>query len=98
MTPVNDGLRRLSHHCPGRELTDHTFQSTPLVHEAYLRLAGQNPPDWQTRTHPVGIAAFAGLMIEDTSQVPGISPAIVKRGWVTARVRLFDATVGEAPA
>ena len=149
-------LRRLAHHYLQRERSDHTLQSTALVHEAFLRLAGQNPPQWQNRAHFFGIAAhvmrqilveyarahsaakrggvnsckvtldealdlpqridvdvialdgalnrlneldpqqsrivelrfFAGLTIEDTSEVMGISPATVKRDWTSARAWL----------
>jgi RNA polymerase sigma factor (TIGR02999 family) len=165
MPLVYDELRRLAHHYLRRERADHTLQSTALVHEAYLRLAGQNAPQWQNRAHFFGIAAhimrqilveyargrnadkrggsaltltldeavaisqgtdvdvvaldkalselsdldaqqgrivelrfFAGLTIEDTSEVLGISPATVKRDWVTARAWLFRAMTGEAPA
>ncbi len=155
---VYDELRRLAHHYLRQERSDHTLQSTALVHEAYMRLAGQHPPMWQSRAHFFGIAArimrqilveyargrgaakrggqacrltldaaiaaptqldvdvveldkaltdlaeldpqqsrivelrfFGGLTIEDTSQVLGISPATVKRDWVTARAWLFRA-------
>jgi len=165
MPLVYDELRRLAHHYLRQERSDHTLQSTALVHEAYLRLAGQNPPQWQNRAHFFGIAAhimrqilveyargrgaakrgggafrlalddaiappqqldvdvveldkaltglaefdpqqsrivelrfFAGLTIEDTSEVLGISPATVKRDWVTARAWLYRAMTGEAPA
>ena len=40
-----------------RERADHTLQPTALVHEAYLRLAGQNRVNWQNRAHFFGIAA-----------------------------------------
>ena len=161
-------LRQLAQHYLRRERSDHTLQSTALVHEAYLRLAGQglagqNAPQWQNRAHFFGIAArlmrqilvehargrgaakrgggatrmtldeslaiaqqnevdvivldkalqeltnldeqqgrivelrfFGGLTIEDTSEVLGISPATVKREWVTARAWLFRAMTGEA--
>jgi RNA polymerase sigma factor (TIGR02999 family) len=164
MPLVYDELRRLAHHYLRQERTDHTLQSTALVHEAYLRLAGENAPQWQNRAHFFGIAAhvmrqilveyarsrgtakrggnatrlaldeslaiqqtdldvvaldkalqelseldarqgrivelrfFAGLTIEDTSEVLGISPATVKRDWITARAWLFRAMTGEAPA
>ena len=165
MPLVYNELRHLAHHYLRNERSDHTLQSTALVHEAYLRLAGQNPPQWQNRAHFFGIAAhlmrqilveharsrstakrggnaprleldesvaglqqtdvdvialdraltelteldaqqgrivelrfFAGLTIEDTSEVLGISPATVKREWVTARAWLFRAMTGEAPA
>jgi len=57
MPLVYDELRRLAHHYLQRERSDHTLQSTALVHEAYLRLAGQNAPQWQNRAHFFGIAA-----------------------------------------
>jgi RNA polymerase sigma factor (TIGR02999 family) len=165
MPLVYDELRCLAHHYLRQERADHTLQSTALVHEAYLRLAGQSPPQWQNRAHFFGIAAhvmrqilveyargrsaakrggnacrltldealelpqpvdvdvlaldkaltelsefdpqqsrivelrfFAGLTIEDTSEVLGVSPATVKRDWVTARAWLYRAMTGEAPA
>jgi len=57
MPLVYDELRRLAHYYLQRERTDHTLQSTALVHEAYLRLAGPNAPQWQNRAHFFGIAA-----------------------------------------
>ncbi len=44
----------------------------------------------------VELRFFGGLTIEDTSEVLGISPATVKREWVTARAWLFRAMTGEA--
>jgi len=154
-------LRRLAQHYLRRERSDHTLQSTALVHEAYLRLAGQNPPQWQNRAHFFGIAAnimrqilveharaqnaakrgggackitldaaldsqqkanvdvisldgaldrlseldpqqsrivelrfFAGLTIEDTAEVIGVSPATVKRDWTSARAWLHREIAG----
>jgi len=162
---VYDELRRLANHYLRQERSDHTLQGTALVHEAYLRLAGENPPAWQNRAHFFGIAAnimrrilveharshnaakrggsavlltlddaiafpqrndldileldralsdlaaldeqqgrivelrfFAGLSIEDTSEVLGISPATVKRDWVTARAWLYREITGETLA
>jgi RNA polymerase sigma factor (TIGR02999 family) len=40
-----------------KERPDHTLQSAALVHEAYLRLAGLNPPHWESRAHFFAIAA-----------------------------------------
>jgi RNA polymerase sigma-70 factor (ECF subfamily) len=57
MPLVYGELRRLAHHYLQRERTDHTLQSTALVHEAYMRLAGKNAPQWQNRAHFFGIAA-----------------------------------------
>lgn len=53
---VYDELRRLARSYLQRERSDHTLQSTALVHEAYLRLVGQNV-SWQNRAHFFGIAA-----------------------------------------
>jgi RNA polymerase sigma factor (TIGR02999 family) len=152
---VYDELRRLARSYLQRERSDHTLQSTALVHEAYLRLVDQNV-SWQNRAHFFGIAAqmmrrilvdhargrnsakrgegvckvtldeeiaragqrdldvialdealtnlarfdpqqsrivelrfFAGLSIEDTSEILQISPATVKRDWAMAKAWLF---------
>jgi RNA polymerase sigma-70 factor (ECF subfamily) len=50
-------LRRLADSCLRHERPGHTLQRTALVHEAYLRLAGDNQPDCQNRAHFLGIAA-----------------------------------------
>jgi RNA polymerase sigma factor (TIGR02999 family) len=39
------------------ERPDHTLQPTALVHEAFLRLVGQDHVAWQNRGHFFGIAA-----------------------------------------
>lgn len=155
MPIVYSELRRMAHSFLQRERSDHTLQSTALVHEAYVRLVGQKLPEWQNRAHFFGVAArlmrqilveyarshradkrggsackvsleesalapqptdldvillddalhdlakldlqqsrivelrfFAGLSIDDTSEVLGISPATVARDWTTARVWL----------
>ena len=54
---VYDELRRLAHHYLQRERSEHTLQSTALVHEAYIRLTGNAPPEWHDRAHFFGIAA-----------------------------------------
>jgi RNA polymerase sigma factor (TIGR02999 family) len=38
----------------------------------------------------VELRFFGGLSIEDASRVLGISPATVKRDWITARIWLYD--------
>ena len=42
-----------------RELPGQTLQATALVHEAYLRLVGDNDPRWNGRAHFFGAAAEA---------------------------------------
>jgi len=43
----------------GGERPDHTLQTTALVNEAYLRLADQTNPSWQSRAHFFAVAARA---------------------------------------
>jgi RNA polymerase sigma factor (TIGR02999 family) len=50
-------LRRLAAVYMRRERSGHTLQATALVHEAYLRLAGQDGISWQNRAHFFGVAA-----------------------------------------
>ena len=50
-------LRRLARHYLSAERSGHTLQPTALVHEAYLRLAGQRTADWSNRAQFLGLAA-----------------------------------------
>jgi RNA polymerase sigma factor (TIGR02999 family) len=52
-------LRRLAQSYLSQESTGHTLQGTALVHEAYLRLLGQNGVNWQSRGHFFAVAAQA---------------------------------------
>lgn len=54
---VYQELQRLAHFQLRNERPDHTLQSTALVNEAYLRLAGMNLPRWEGRSHFFAIAA-----------------------------------------
>ena len=54
---VYDELRRLADSYLSRERANHTLQPNALVHEAYLRLIGQNEIDWQNRAHFFGVSA-----------------------------------------
>ncbi|MGA3035177.1 MAG: sigma-70 family RNA polymerase sigma factor [Terracidiphilus sp.] len=49
-------LHRIASAYMRRERPDHTLQATALIHEAYLRLAGEEI-DWQNRGHFIGLAA-----------------------------------------
>jgi RNA polymerase sigma factor (TIGR02999 family) len=57
MQIVYNELRRLANHYLRSERPNHTLQPTALVHEAYLRLTGQNQVRWQNRAHFFGVAA-----------------------------------------
>ncbi|HLG04678.1 MAG TPA: sigma-70 family RNA polymerase sigma factor [Gemmatimonadales bacterium] len=149
-----DELRGLAAGYLRSERTDHTLQTTALVHEAYLKLVDQRHTTWQNRAHFFGIAAqamrrilvdharrrralkrdagrpvtldenvvgdlgdteeilgvdaalerlaaldprqarvvemryFAGLTIEQTAEALGVSPATVKREWLSAKAWL----------
>ncbi len=49
-------LHRIASAYMRRERADHTLQATALIHEAYLRLAGEEI-DWENRGHFIGLAA-----------------------------------------
>jgi RNA polymerase sigma factor (TIGR02999 family) len=53
---VYQELKRLAAHFLRDEREGHTLQPTALVHEAYLRLAGQTG-GWQNRAHFMAVAA-----------------------------------------
>jgi RNA polymerase sigma factor (TIGR02999 family) len=57
MELVYDDLRRLAAWQLQTERFDHSLQPTALVHEAYLKLAGQNQVEWQNKAHFFALAA-----------------------------------------
>ena len=153
---VYDELHRQAERFMRAQPAGHTLETTALVHEAYLRLVGQEGVEWQNRAHFFGVAGkamrcvlvdhararraakrggaarrvtlggaaaaaekepavdvlalhealtmlaevdsglaslvelryFAGLGIEETAKVLGVSPATVKRQWQVARAWL----------
>ncbi len=56
MPLVYNELRRLAHYQLQRDRSDHTLDTTALVHEAYLNLVGQQA-EWQSRAHFFAIAS-----------------------------------------
>jgi len=54
---VYDELRRISSKYLSNEYRKNTFQTTELVHEAYIKLIGNQQISWQSRAHFYGIAA-----------------------------------------
>ena len=54
---VYDELRRLAHHYMRGERSGHTLQTTALVNEVYLRLAGLDALRWRDRAHFFAMAA-----------------------------------------
>lgn len=58
LTPlVYDEIRRIAHRYIQREREGHTLQTTALVHEAYVRLAGSQNVAWQNRNHFFAVTA-----------------------------------------
>ena len=57
MPLVYTELRRIANRYLQGERSDHTLQSTALVHEAYVRMTEQNLPQWQNRAHFFAVAA-----------------------------------------
>jgi RNA polymerase sigma factor (TIGR02999 family) len=57
LASVYDELRRLAAYQLGSERRGHTLQATALVHEAYLRLAGQSGGQWHDRLHFIRVAS-----------------------------------------
>jgi RNA polymerase sigma factor (TIGR02999 family) len=58
LTPlVYDELRRIAHRYVQRERNGRTLETTALVNEAYLRLAGQKKIEWQNRAHFFAVTA-----------------------------------------
>jgi RNA polymerase sigma factor (TIGR02999 family) len=56
---VYEELRVLARKRMSAERGEHTLDATALVHEAYLRLVGDEEMEWQSRRHFFGAAAEA---------------------------------------
>jgi RNA polymerase sigma factor (TIGR02999 family) len=82
---VYEELRRLAAAKMDREPPGHTLQPTALVHEAYLRLFGDNGPIWENRAH--FFAAAGGARRHGQ----------LKRGGGRARVPLSEDLPDPAP-
>ena len=86
---VYDDLRRLAAHRLDQEAPGQTLEPTALVHEAYLRLVGDNPDrHWDGRGHFFAAAAEAmrRILVENARRKRRL-----KRGGDKARVPLDEA-------
>jgi RNA polymerase sigma factor (TIGR02999 family) len=91
LTPlVYEELRRLAHHFMEGQRPDHTLQTTALVDEAYLRLADQTNPNWQSRAHFFAVAARAMRQILVNYAK---SSRAQKRGGGALKVELDEAAI-----
>jgi RNA polymerase sigma-70 factor, ECF subfamily len=87
---IYDELRRLAHHYMEGQRPNHTLQTTALVNEAYLRLAGQTNPSWQNRAHFFAVAARAMRQILVSY---ARSQRAQKRGGGALKVELDEAAI-----
>ncbi len=71
---VYEELRKLAAWKMSREAPGQTLQPTALVHEAWLRLAGAEKPQWNSRAHFFGAAAEAmrRILIENARRKKAI--------------------------
>lgn len=56
---IYDELRQMAKRYMRLQPAGHTLQTTELIHEAYLKLAGRGEQNWQNRAHFFGVAASA---------------------------------------
>jgi RNA polymerase sigma-70 factor (ECF subfamily) len=59
MSLVYAELHKLARGHMRRQNPDHTLQTTALIHEAWLRMAGDSEKNWKSRAHFYGVAAKA---------------------------------------
>ena len=95
MPLVYGELRRIAQHYLNNERPDHTLQGTALVHEAYVRLAHQDLPQWQNRAHFFAVAAqLMRQILVDYAR----SHRASKRGGDVYKLALDDAEEQPQPA
>jgi RNA polymerase sigma factor (TIGR02999 family) len=93
LTPlVYDEIRRIAHRYVLREREGHTLQTTALINEAYLRLAGSQNVDWQNRAHFFAVTAqvMRHILIDHARR-----RRYVKHGGEAQRIP-FDLAITEA--
>jgi RNA polymerase sigma factor (TIGR02999 family) len=93
---VYDELRKLAAQKLAHQTPGHTLQPTALVHEAYLRIAGDRNVSWEGRQHFFFAAARAmrDILVEQARRKAG-----PKRGGARRRQELDDACAAiESPS
>lgn len=87
MPLVYDELRKMARQYIRRQPIGHTFQTTDLIHEAYLKLSKRDEPGWRNRAHFFGVASRAMRhILVDYAR----SKQSQKRGGWQERVTLSD--------
>ena len=87
-------LHKLAKRQMTRQEPNHTLQTTAIINEAYLRLAGSSDKDWKSREHFFGVAAKAMRhVLVDHAR----TRRAAKRGGEVRIEQLIDAAdIGEA--
>ena len=89
-TRIYAELHRLASAYMRRERPDHTLQPTALIHEAYLRLAGQQDIAWKNPAHFIGVAAqMMRRVLVDHAR----AHLAHRRGGVQQKVSLDDVSI-----
>ena len=84
-------LRQMAHRYMGRENPGNSLQTTALVHEAYLKLAGADGMEWNDRAHFFAVSAqMMRRILVDAARMR----AADKRGGALARVELNESVDG----
>ncbi len=93
MPLVYEQLRDLARSYFRNQPSDHTLQPTALVHEAFVRLVGQDV-EWTGRAHFLAVAAVAmrGIVVDHARR-----RGAAKRGGDRHRVTMFDPATDGAP-
>ena len=87
MPLVYEELRQMARRYLKQQAAGHTFQTTELIHEAYLKLAAGTEQNWQNRAHFFGVAAKAMRhILVDYARAKQTQ----KRGDLAERVTLED--------
>lgn len=87
MAAIYHDMRRLAASHMNGERQDHTLQPTALVHEAYVRLLGQQRTDWKDRLHFFAVASrlIRRILIDHAR-----ARLAEKRGGAATRVSLSE--------
>lgn len=87
MPLVYGELRRMARRYMRRQPSEHTFQTTELIHEAYLKIAKQDGQNWENRAHFFGVASQAMRhILVDYAR----SKQSKKRGGLAEKITLSD--------
>ncbi|MBT8401624.1 MAG: sigma-70 family RNA polymerase sigma factor [Rhodothermia bacterium] len=92
---VYEHLKDLAHARLRGERGDHTLNTTGLVHEAYLKLAGANQIDWTDRDH---FYAVASRLMRRVLVNYALARNALKRGGKGQPIPLDEDRVGESEA